>query len=115
VALLYEGEFQSIMLLPSEIIRYSGPTPGEEYSAGPFRYRLLPDFMRQSFGLAAQVYRPETPDKWVLLLLVDEYATRAEREATIQQVIASLTPVTEQTLPVLRPKFEGLDAAAGQG
>src|SRR5262249_34683292 len=70
VAMLYEGEFQSIMLLPNEIVGYNRPAQGEERSAGTFRYRILPDFVRQSFGLAAQVYRPETPEKWVLLLLV---------------------------------------------
>ena len=44
---------------------------------------------------------------------MDEYATAAEREATLQQVIASLTPVTEQSLPALQHSFSSLAIAGG--
>ena len=66
-----------------------------------------------SGGLAAIVYRPDTPDERLTMILNDEYATSEEREATLQSLIASLTPVDAQSLPTLRRNFAASDAAAG--
>jgi hypothetical protein len=113
VILLYEGEFQSILMMPSRMFIDTRQTLGQEQVAGDFRYRILRN--QGDFGptTIAQVYRPATPDDATTLLLVDEYATTQERVATLQQLIASLTPLTEQTLPVLRPNFDRLDTAGG--
>jgi hypothetical protein len=113
VILLYEGEFQSILMMPSGLFADTQQTLGQEQTAGSFRYRLVRS--QGDFGptVIAEVYRPSAPDDAITLLLVDEYATRQERAATLQQLIASLTPITEQTLPVLRPNFDRLDTAGG--
>jgi hypothetical protein len=53
------------------------------------------------------------PDERLTLILNDEYATGTEREATLQKLIASLTPVDTQSLPALRRNFAASGAAAG--
>ena len=113
IVLLYEGEFQRVMLLPPELADDTHPGASDERSAGAFRYRLLPAPGDQVASLAAEVYRPEAPNERQVVVLVDEYATAAEREATLQQVIASLTPVTEQSLPALQHSFSSLAIAGG--
>jgi hypothetical protein len=113
VVIFYEGEFQRLMLLPQELAGDLGDRSPDEYSAGAFRYRLIPPPTESLAGLAAEVYRADAPDQRVLLLLVDEYASPAEREARLQQVIASLTPITEQTLPALRQNFSAPQTAGG--
>lgn len=110
--LLYEGEFQSVLLLPQRMFSDSGQTLRQEQSAGDFRYRIVENF-GPGPNLVAQVYRPDTPDNAMTVMLVDEYATAQEREATLQRLIASLTPLTAQTLPALRSSFDHLDAAGG--
>jgi hypothetical protein len=112
VVLLYEGEFQNVVLLPGRWYNESGPTAGEEHRAGDFRYRILRDF-NVGVGLTAMVYRADTPDQRLLMILDDEYATSEEREATLQNMIASLTPVDEQSLPLLRRNFQLAEPAAG--
>jgi len=57
----------------------------------------------------------EAPEQAVLVTLSDEYATTDEREATLQTMIASLTPVTEQSLPALRRNFYAPDGLDGKG
>jgi hypothetical protein len=110
VILLYEGEFQNVIVLPGPL---SGDTrsQGQELSAGDYRYHLVtgPDFG----GLAAEVYRPDAPDERLTMILNDDYATSAEREATLQRLIASLTPVDTQSLPALRRNFAARDVSAG--
>ncbi len=113
VVIFYEGEFQRLMLLPHELAGNLGDRSPDEYSAGAFRYRLIPPPTESLAGLAAEVYRADAPEQRVLLLLVDEYASPAEREARLQQVIASLTPLTEQTLPALRHNFSVPQTAGG--
>jgi hypothetical protein len=110
VALLYEGEFQNVLLLPDSALGDSRGA-GEERSAGDFRYQIVrsPDIG----GLTAIVYRPELPDERLMLILNDEYATSEEREATLRSMIASLTPVDERSLPALRGNFAPPGAAAG--
>lgn len=112
VALFYEGEFQNLMVLPYRLVGSSSEF-SDEREAGAFRYRLLPGGGSSFPGLMAQVYAPDTPEQQVLVALLDEYATGAERETTLQQVIASLTPLTEQTLPALRRSFAALETAGG--
>jgi len=111
---LYESEFQSLLLSPIERQGAGMPAGGEEHSAGGFRYRIVP-FGQQPALVSAVAFRPEAPDQQVLVMLVDEYATAGEREAALGQIIASLTPVTEQNLPALRRNFYGSAAAGGQG
>jgi len=113
VILLYEGEFQNVIMLPDALSNDTGGA-GQERSAGDFRYQIVrgPDF---GSGLAAIVYRPDTPDERMTMILNDEYATSEEREATLQSLIASLTPVDTQSLPALRRNFAASDAAAGGG
>jgi hypothetical protein len=111
VILLYEGEFQNLIMLPDALSNDAGGA-GQERSAGEFRYQIVrgPDF---GSGLAAIVYRPDTPDERMTIILNDEYATSEEREATLQSLIASLTPVDTQSLPTLRRNFAASDLAAG--
>ncbi|MEO7911763.1 MAG: hypothetical protein ABIV47_19120, partial [Roseiflexaceae bacterium] len=111
VILLYEGEFQNLIVLP-DALSSDADGSGQERSAGDFRYQIVrsPGF---GSGLAAVVYRPDTPDESLTMILNDEYATSEEREATLQSLIASLTPVDTQSLPALRRNFEAPDAAAG--
>jgi hypothetical protein len=113
VILLYEGEFQNLIVLPDALSSDAGGE-GQERSAGDFRYQLVrgPNF---GGALAAIVYRPDTPDERLTMILNDEYATNEEREATLQSLIASLTPVDTQSLPSLRRNFEAPDVAAGGG
>jgi hypothetical protein len=111
VILLYEGEFQNLIMLP-DALSSNTTGAGQEHSAGDFRYQIVrgPDF---GGGLAAVVYRPDTPDERMTMILSDDYATNEEREATLQRLIASLTPVNTQSLPALRRNFDAPDAAAG--
>lgn len=111
VALVYEGEFQDVLVLP-----YARPgsaaDAGEERSAGEFRYRLLTNSGFQN-GLAAVVYQPAAPERSLMMVLSNEYATEAERETQLHAMIASLTPVDSRTLPVLRRNFQTPRATAG--
>jgi hypothetical protein len=111
VILVYEGEFQNLLVLPGSLSN-DAPRRGQELSAGDFRYQLVRgrDF---GSGLAAIVYRPDAPDEPLTMILNDEYATSEEREATLQRLIASLTPVDTQSLPALQRNFQAYDAAAG--
>ena len=59
------------------------------------------------------VYRPEAPTKPLGLILNDDFATLAERETTLRSMIQSLTPINEQSLPLLRRNFQSPSAAAG--
>jgi hypothetical protein len=112
VALLYEGEFQSILLAPLGDRSAFAQAAGEERSAGPFRYRIV-ESGEQPARAAAVVFQPEAPDESVFVLLVDGYATAAEREAALGRIIGSLAPVTEQNLPDLRRIFYGPPTAGG--
>jgi hypothetical protein len=111
VILLYEGEFQNLIMLPDALSNDTGGA-GQERSAGEFRYQIVrgPDF---GSGLAAIVYRPDTPDERMTMILNDEYATSEEREEMLQSLIASLTPVDTQSLPTLRRNFAASDLVAG--
>jgi hypothetical protein len=110
VILLYEGEFQNVIVLPGPLSDDT-QTQGQELSAGDYRYQLVtgPDLG----GLVAVVYRPDAPHERLTMILNDDYATSAEREATLQRLIASLTPVDTQSLPALRRNFAARDASAG--
>ncbi|MBK9711231.1 MAG: hypothetical protein IPO81_07865 [Kouleothrix sp.] len=112
VILLYEGEFQNVLLLPNTMSETSSDV-GEEQTAGEFRYRIV-SVPGYEGGLSALVYRPGAPDQRVLMILNDELATGAERETRLQALIASLTPVDEQTLPVLGRNFYPPSGAAGK-
>jgi hypothetical protein len=112
VILLYEGEFQNLIVLPDALSNDAGGI-GQERSAGDFRYQIVRGAGFGS-GLAAIVYRPDTPDESLTMILNDEYATSEEREATLQSLIASLTPVDTQSLPALRRNFAAPDAAGGE-
>ena len=111
VALVYEGEFQSVLVVPNDGASLPEGT-GEERSAGEFRYRLLP-WRDSAGGITALAYRPDAPERRVMVMLNDAIATPPERESRLQAVIASLTPVDPQTLPVLRRNFQTPRATAG--
>ncbi len=111
VMLIYEGEFQNVIVLPS-IDPNANQNVGEEQVAGAFRYRLIAG-SDVAGGLAAMVYRPEAPTKPLGLILNDDFATLAERETTLRSMIESLTPINEQSLPLLRRNFQSPSAAAG--
>jgi hypothetical protein len=113
VALLYEGEFQDVIVMPNNVSGPAGSTTGEERSAGDYRYRLVgvPDF---SGGVSALVYRPDAPEQPMTVMLNAEFATAEERETMLASVIASLTPVDAQSLPMLRRNFHPPSAAAGK-
>jgi hypothetical protein len=113
VALLYEGEFQSVLLAPLGERATIAQATGEEHSAGAFRYRIV-ESADQPARAAAVAFQPETPDEQTYVLLVDEYATAAEREAALDRIIGSLAPVTEQNLPDLRRIFYGPPTAGGE-
>jgi hypothetical protein len=112
VALLYEGEFQSVLLAPLGD-RAFAQAGGEERSAGAFRYRIV-ESGDQPTRAAAVAFQPESPGESVFVLLVDGNATVAEREAALGQIIGSLAPVTEQNLPDMRRIFYGPPTAGGQ-
>jgi hypothetical protein len=112
VALLYEGEFQSILLAPLRDRGAFAQAAGEERSAGAFRYRLIASG-DQPARAAAVAFQPAAPGEPMFVLLVDEYATAAEREAALDRIIGSLAPVTEQNLPDLRRIFYGPPTAGG--
>jgi hypothetical protein len=114
VLLLYEGQFQTILLAPTQSGDRGPSMSGEERSAGGFRYRMVEFGDEQAPRTAAIAFRPEAPDEHLLVMLVDEYATAAEREAALGRLIGSLTPVTEQNLPDLQRYFSGPPTAGGQ-
>jgi hypothetical protein len=114
VALLYEDEFQSILLAPLGDRGAATQAAGEEHSAGAFHYRIVENG-DQPARAAAVAFQPEAPDESVFVLLVDGYATAAEREAALGRIIGSLAPVTEQNLPDMRRIFYGPPTAGGQG
>jgi DNA-directed RNA polymerase specialized sigma24 family protein len=114
VVLLYEGEFQDVLLLPGRWYSENNEAPSEERSAGEYRYRVLLGFGAGD-ALTAMVYRADAPEQRLLVILNDEYATSAERETTLQNIIASLTPVDAGSLPALRRNFQPPDVTAGKG
>jgi DNA-directed RNA polymerase specialized sigma24 family protein len=111
IVLLYEGEFQNVIVLQN-FAPGANQALGEEQTAGVYRYRLL-NGANDGEGLVAMVYRPEAPDQPFGLILNDDIATPTERQATLQALIASLTPIDDQSLPVLRQNFQSPSPAAG--
>jgi DNA-directed RNA polymerase specialized sigma24 family protein len=111
IMLIYEGEFQNMIVLPS-FTPNASQNVGEEQTAGAYRYRLIAE-SEVAGGITAIVYRPEDSTKPLGLILNDDFATLEERETTLRSIIASLTPINDQSLPVLRANFESPSAAAG--
>jgi hypothetical protein len=110
VILLYEGEFQNVLLLPRFNPRGS-QSLGAEQTAGTYRYRVMQN--ESSASITALVYHPDTPEQGIGLILNDTFSTAAERQASLQALIASLTPVNEQSLPLLRAQFAPPESTAG--
>jgi len=111
IMLIYEGEFQNVIVLPS-LDPNANQNVGEEQVAGAYRYRLIAG-SDVAGGITAMVYRSEAPTKPLGLILNDDFATLEERETTLRSIIASLTPINDQSLPVLRRTFQSPSAAAG--
>ncbi|MBK9944052.1 MAG: hypothetical protein IPP13_20830 [Kouleothrix sp.] len=111
IVLLYEGEFQNVIVLPNFAPNDSQEL-GAEQVAGEFRYRLV---RRASFegSLIAQVYRPGAPEQSLGLILNDDLATDDERQARLAAMIESLTLVNDQSLPALRRTFQPPGTAGG--
>jgi DNA-directed RNA polymerase specialized sigma24 family protein len=111
IMLIYEGEFQNVIVLPGFQANAS-ENLGQEQVAGAYRYRLIAR-SDVAGGITALVYRPDDPTKPLELILNDDFATPDERETTLRSIIASLTPINDQSLPVLRRYFQPPNAAAG--
>lgn len=109
--LLYESEFQTLVVLSQPRPRNIALGPNAAQRAGDFRYRLVQGYSLSGAGVAAEVYRPGVDNRMLLVLLVDAIATEDEREATVERVIASLTPVTEQNLAIFKRHFAASTAA----
>ncbi|MBC8164134.1 MAG: hypothetical protein H7Z42_23230, partial [Roseiflexaceae bacterium] len=112
--LIYEGEFQSLLLLPapgfeSNDIRWQG----QERSTGPFRYRIAEALDRLEGGLFAQVYHQDTPERRVNIMLWDTLSTAGEREQRLIDVVASLQPVTAENVEALQRDLVSLPSAGG--
>lgn len=112
VALLYEGEFQNVVLLPRFTVG-APEQPGEEQIAGAYRYRIVGDRVFAG-ALTAVVYRPDAPEQTTGVILSDDLATDAERRATLARMIESLVPVDARSLPALRQIFVAPAAAGGR-
>jgi len=111
VMLIYEGEFQNVIVLPG-FEPNAARNLGDEQVAGAYRYRLI-EGSDVAGGLTAVVYRPDALAKPLGLILNDDFATPEERETTLRNIIASLTPINDQSLPLLRRNFQSPSAAAG--
>lgn len=112
VVLLYEGEFQNIIVLPSYQPN-GNQLLFEEQSAGAFRYRIVSDDASQG-GMFAVVYPAEAPDQAIGVIFNDDLATGEERRERLAALVASLAPVNEQNLPMLRQTFVRPSAAGAQ-
>jgi hypothetical protein len=109
----YEGEFSSLVLLPSQNV-FTGDTlepVGEERTVGAYRYRLLHDRNGLPRTVTAEVSQGDQPGRRLIAVLADSYATAAEREAKLEQVIASLTPLTPQNVAALQERFAASGSA----
>jgi hypothetical protein len=104
IGIFYEGEFQSLVLLPHRLDNSDVTDLGPEQHVGNYRYRFVKttDPLR---AVAAEVYRADGQGEQVNVIFLDSYATQAEREAQLTNVIKSLTPVTMQNLPALESRF----------
>ncbi|GAB4198661.1 MAG: hypothetical protein OHK0022_18270 [Roseiflexaceae bacterium] len=106
IGLLYEGEYATLMLLPDRsFFQQPGQNQGELRTAGVFRYWLLNNDQGQPGLLVAAVERPEAAGQPLVLLLASAYSTAEEREDQLEQVIASLTPLTPQNTDAFKQRF----------
>lgn len=105
IGVFYEGEFQNLLLLPGQNYIRSDAQVGEERHAGEFRYRLVQNASAPRPAIVAEVFRPDQEDARFEIIFLDVYATPDEREAMLQRIIESLTPVTTQNLPALQSHF----------
>lgn len=103
--LLYDGAFISMALLPSPDKRTPAYPSPDEQVAGAFRYQLLSSGVQNSDLIMASVRPIAAPDQPLLLMLMDSYATPQEREATVRQIIGSLTPLTPGNAKALEQQF----------
>lgn len=103
--LLYEGEFQNLVIFPGDIGRSSEPLENEEHVIGDYRYRLATPPNPWRGGMLAFVYRPETPQERTSVLLMDDYATPSEREQHLRTLLESLAPVTAANVDSLSAQF----------
>ncbi len=103
IGLLYEGEHATLLLLPDRaLFDGANPSQGQPQTAGIFRYRLLSEMSQQPGLLAAAVERPEAGGQRLVVLFASASSTAAEREALLEQAIASLMPLTSQNADALR-------------
>lgn len=114
VLLLYESSEQTILLIPTRSGAFDQQALGGELAAGEFHYQLLNWGNTEDTRTAALAFQPTTPNQQLLVIVADEYATPAEREETLTKVVGSLTPVTQENLPVLQQYFTPPATAGGQ-
>lgn len=112
--LMYEGEFQSVMLLPdptfsTQALRWLT----EEREAGGYRYRIAEPLRQLADGLFAQVYPIDQPGQRFNIILQDSYSTGEEREQRMVKLIESLEPVTADNVEALQRGLVPLPHAGG--
>ncbi len=105
VGIFYEGEFQSLVLIPRQRYDRADIQLGQEHQAGDYRYRFVMNSSGPPSSVTAEVSRVDGQGEPVDVIFLDAYATEAEREAQLTRVIQSLTPVTAQNLPELQSRF----------
>ncbi|NOK61693.1 MAG: hypothetical protein GFH27_549313n101 [Chloroflexi bacterium AL-W] len=113
--LFYEGEFQNTIIWQSNQPYDSVPEEfedAEEYRIGSFRYRITQYDGHKDLTSVAIVYHIDQPDTMLMIMLMDIYATEAERQAQIAQIIASLTPVTPANIQELQSQFGEVPSAS---
>ena len=104
--LLYEGEFQSLMIFPGDMTRSSETRLEQaEHVIGDYRYQLAATPNPWRGGVLAFVYRPDTPQERTSVLLMDDYATPSEREQHLRTLLESLAPVTAANVDALSTQF----------
>lgn len=106
--LFYEGEFQNAIIWQNSQQSNSFPEGfevAEEYEVGPFRYRILEETDFEEFAGIAAVYHQDQPNDPFGIMIMDLYATEAEHQAQLEQIIASLTFVTPQNISELQSQF----------
>lgn len=112
--LMYEGEFQSLMLLPDPVFRDTELRwQGEERTTGGYRFRIAESLPQLNNAMLVQVYLATAPDNRVNIILQDAYSTDAEREQRIIELIGSLEPLTAENVEMLQRQLVPPPSAGG--
>jgi hypothetical protein len=113
-ALLYEGEFSTLAVLPAD--PSDAPPEGEagpERRTGNFSYRIKAEGIDDRLPMSAAFVSMQDAGGAVQLILLDQFATPAERAAQLERTIASLQPITAANVEALSRSFYQPGAAGG--